>query len=165
MQIDLEKLTPPPLANSTCTECSALVPSEFQSCDAFLQFVLTDLKSAPPRLLIDTFAMQHPKRSCKSAKSYAAHFTGLCCAVEFAGSQKVYAAIQRWLNGSAERIGLVRPQEPEYRGQLTLRHVYGVDVRADFEQRLREWAADVWGAYTPQHEIARRWIGTALESK
>jgi len=129
MQVDPEKLTPPPLMNSTCTECSALVPAEFQSCDAFLLSVLTNLKSAPPRLLIDTFAMQHPKRSCKSAKSYAAHFTGLCCGVEYGGSANVYAAIQRWLNGPAERIGLARPQEPEYRGRLTLRHVYGVDVQ------------------------------------
>ena len=165
MQVDPEKLTPPPLMNSTCTECSALVPAEFQSCDAFLLSVLTNLKSAPPRLLIDTFAMQHPKRSCKSAKSYAAHFTGLCCGVEYGGSANVYAAIQRWLNGPAERIGLARPQEPEYRGRLTLRHVYGVDVQSNFEPRLREWAMDVWDAYTSQHDIARRWIGTALKWK
>jgi hypothetical protein len=165
MQIDVEKLTPPPLVNSTCTECSALVPAEFQSCDAFLLFVLTDLESAPPRLLIDTFAMQHPTRRCKSAKSYAGHFAGLCCGVEYAGSERVYAAIQRWLSGPAERMGLARPQEPEYRGRLTLRHVYGVGVQSNFEPRLREWATDVWAAYTAQHDIARRWIGTALKMK
>jgi Family of unknown function (DUF5946) len=163
MQIDLEKLTPPPLVNSTCTECGGQVPAQFQSCDAFLQFVLTDLKSAPPRLLIDAFAMQHPKRACKSAKSYASHFTGLCCGVEYGGSMKVYAAIGRWLSGPAERIGLTRPQEPEYRGQLTLRHVYGADVHSNFEPRLREWATDVWAAYTAQHDIARRWLETALK--
>src|SRR5688572_14879364 len=132
MQIDLEKLTPPPLVNSTCVECGAQVPTEFQSCDAFLLFVLTDqyLKtaSAPSRLLIDTFGMQHPKRSCKSAKSYTAHLSGLGCGVEYAGSEKVYAAIQRWLNSPAERIGLTRLQEPEYRGRLTLRHVYAVEA-------------------------------------
>jgi hypothetical protein len=48
--------------------------------------------------------MQHPKRACKSAKSYASHFTGLCCGVEYGGSMKVYAAIGRWLSGPAERI-------------------------------------------------------------
>ena len=36
MQIDLEKQTPPPLVNSQCSECGALVPAEFQSCDAFM---------------------------------------------------------------------------------------------------------------------------------
>jgi len=39
MQIDLDKLTPPPLVDSTCTECGACVPVEFPSCDAFLLFV------------------------------------------------------------------------------------------------------------------------------
>ena len=163
MQIDLEKLTSPPLVNSTCAECGTLVPADFQSCDAFLQFVLTDLKSAPPRLLIDTFAMQHPRRACKSAKSYAGHFTGLCCGVEYAGSKNVYAAIQRWLSSPAERIGLTRPQEPEYRGRLTLRHVHGADVQSNVEPRLREWATDVWAAYASQQDIARRWIATALK--
>jgi hypothetical protein len=126
---------------------------------------LTNLKSAPPRLLIDTFAMQHPKRACKSAKSYAGHFAGLCCGMEYAGSERVYAAIQRWLTGSAEHIGLERPHEPEYRRRLTIRHVYDVDVQSNFEPRLREWAMDVWGAYTSQHEIARRWIREALNRK
>ena len=165
MQIDLEKITPPPLANFTCTECGALIPAEFHSCDTFLQFVLTDLKSAPPRLLIDTFAMQHPRRACKSAKSYAGHFTGLCCGVEYAGSKRVYAAIQRWLSGTAEHIGLVRPQEPEYRGRLTVRHVYDLEAKANFDLRLHEWANDVWDAYTSQHEVVRHWIRTALNSK
>jgi hypothetical protein len=163
MQIDLEKTTPPPLVNSTCTECTALVPPECPSCDAFLMLVVMKAAAPPARLLIDTFAMQHPRRSCKSAKSYAAHFAGLCCGVEYGGSEKVYIAIGRWLSGPAERIGLTRPQEPDYRGKLTLRHMYDVDVQADFEPRLREWAADVWDAYTSQHEIARRWIETALK--
>jgi hypothetical protein len=165
MQIDLEKQTPPPLVNSQCSECGALVPAEFQSCDAFmLSFLIGPRGSAAPpsRLLIDSFGMQHPKRACKSAKSYAAHFTGLCCGIEYGGSQHVYAALQRWLDGPAERIGLVRPEEPAYRGRLTLRHVYDVDVEASFHARLHEWAADVWDAYAPQHEIARRWIAAAL---
>ena len=53
----------------------------------------------------------------------------------------------------------------EYRERLTLRHVYGVDVQSNCEPRLREWATDVWDAYTSQHDIARRWIGTALKRK
>lgn len=163
MQIDLEKTTPPPLVNSTCTECGALVPAECHSCDAFLQLVMMKSAGPPARVLIDSFAMQHPKRSCKSAKSYAAHLAGLCCGVEYGGSEKVYSAIGRWLSGPAERIGLMRPHEPEFRGTLTLRHVYDADVGTNVEPRLREWATDVWEAYTSQHDIARRWIETALK--
>jgi len=165
MQIDLEKLTPPPLVDSTCTECGARVPQEFPSCDAFLLSTLSALNSAPPRLLIDTFAMQHPKRSCKSAKSYAGHFTGLCCAMEYAGSERVYAAVQVWLSGPPERLDLVRPQDLESRGRLTLRHLRDGDAGSDAERRLREWAADVWDAYAPQHDIARRWIQISLSRR
>lgn len=163
MQIDPEKLTPPPLVNSMCTECGALVPTNLPSCDMFLQTFLVD--GPPERLLIDTFAMQHPKRACKSAKSYAAHFTGLGCAMEYAGSRHVYAAVGRWLNDSAGRIGLTRPQEPVERGRLTLRHLYGIDRGPAFDARLQEWAADVWAAYASQHEIARRWIEAAMKTR
>ena len=30
------------------------------------------------RMLVDTYALQHPERYCVSAKSLAAHLTGLC---------------------------------------------------------------------------------------
>jgi len=163
MQIDPEKLTAPPLVNSVCTECGALVPTDLQSCDMFLQTFLMD--GPPSRLLIDAYAMQHPKRACKSAKSYAAHFTGLCCAVEYSGSRHVYDAVQRWLGDSAERLGLTRPQEPPERGRLTLRHLYGIDPGPAFDTRLQEWAADVWVAYSSQHEIVRRWIETAMKTR
>lgn len=76
------------------------------------------------RLIVDTGAMQHPKDGCKSAKSYAAHLTGLCCGLEYKGSKSVRAALQRWPNGSAEAIGITSPTEPDYRGMLTIRYVY-----------------------------------------
>jgi hypothetical protein len=165
MQIDIEKTVAPPLVQSTCTECTALIPTEFESCGTFLLFILKDMKSASPRLLTDAYAMQHPKRACKSPKSYAAHLAGLCCGVEYGGSATVYAAIQRWLGARADDIGLVRPQEPAYRGRLTLRHLYGVGVMSKSEPRLHEWAMDVWGAYASQHDIARGWVETALTRK
>ena len=113
------------------------------------------------RLFVDTFAMQHPQRSCKSAKSYAAHFTGLCCGVEYNGAKSLYAALQRWLNGPAEAIGITRPIEPDYRGALTIRYVYDAQTEAEFAARVREWAREVWEAYSSQHEIARNWIRKA----
>ena len=163
MQIDLEKSIAPPLIHSTCTECTALIPKEFESCGALLLFISKDLKSVAPRLLVDAYAMQHPKRACKSPKSYAGHLAGLCCGVEYGGSEKVHAAIQRWLSARADGIGLVRPQEPEYLGRLTIRHLYGVGVMSKSDPRLQEWAMDVWSAYASQHDIARRWVETALK--
>ncbi len=96
------------------------------------------------------------------AKSYAAHFTGLCCGVEYNGAPSVYAALQKWLNGPVEGIGITRPTEPEYRGALTIRNAYDIKSDAEFAARLREWAREVWAAYAPQHELARSWIEKAL---
>jgi hypothetical protein len=125
-----------------------------------------DLPEGAPlaRLFVDTFGMQHPARSGKSAKSYAAHLTGLCCGVEYGGSQAVYAALQRWLNGPVGAIGITRPTEPEFRGKLTVRYVYDASDDAEFAARVHEWARDVWEAYASQHELVRGWIQKALKT-
>ena len=106
--------------------------------------------------------MQHPKRSCKSAKSYAAHLTGLCCGVEYNGAQSVHRTLQRWLNGSAEAIGITRPTEPDRRGVLTIRYVYDAEGDDEFTARLHEWANEVWDAYSSQYEFARNWTRRAI---
>lgn len=171
MPRDLSKFIAPDLVDSKCTECGAQVPDEFTSCDALFMSILTPLglrwAESPDvamlhRLIVDTFGMQHPKRSCKSAKSYAAHFTGLCCGVEYNGAKSVYAVLQRWLNGPVEAIGITRPTEPDYRGALTIRYVYDAETEAEFATRVHEWAKEVWEAYSPQHEIARDWIRKAI---
>lgn len=171
MPRDLSKFIAPDLVDSKCTECGAEVPAEFTSCDELFMSILTPLGfrwqgspdvAALGRLVVDTFGMQHPKRSCKSAKSYAAHFTGLCCGVEYNGAKSVYAALQRWLNGPAEAIGITRPTEPDYRGALTIRYVYDAETEAELAARVHEWAKDVWEAYSSQHEIARNWIRKAI---
>jgi hypothetical protein len=169
VQFDPEKLIPPPLDNSVCVECDARVPNEFHSCDAFMASLMGNprLKSAPRpnRLAIDAFALQHPKRACKSAKSYAGHLAALCCGIEYSGSEKVHHAIQQWLSTSAEQLGLVRPEEPKLRGKLTVEHIsQAVDSR-EFDERVCEWAMCVWSAYANQHELARLWVNAALNRK
>ena len=159
----------PPLANSICIECGARVPSEFKSCDVFIVSLMGHprLKSAPRpnRLAIDAFALQHPKRWCKSAKSYAGHLTGLCCGIEFSGSEKVHHAIQKWLSTSADNLGLLRPEEPKLRGQLTVEHVSQASDPNEFDYRVSEWATCLWTAYTSQHDIARAWVNQALSQR
>ena len=170
MPRDLSKFIAPDLVDSKCTECGAEAPAEFTSCDELFMSILIPLglrwAESPDiatlhRLVVDTFGMQHPKRSCKSAKSYAAHFTGLCCGVEYNGAKSIYAALQRWLNGPVEAIGITRPTEPDHRGALTIRYVYDAETEAEFTARVHEWAKNVWEAYSSQHEIARNWIRKA----
>jgi hypothetical protein len=171
MPRDLSNFIAPDLVDSKCTECGAEVPDSYSSCDELFMSVLTPLGmremesedvSALRRLLVDTFAMQHPERSCRSAKSYAAHLTGLCCGVEYNGAKSVYAEIQRWLNGPVEAIGITRPTEPDQRGALTIRYIYDAKDDNEISARLKEWARVVWAAYASQHETARRWIKMAM---
>ena len=172
MPRDLKTLMPPPLVDGHCAECGAQIPREFGSCDELFMTLLTslgmsqvDLPEGNPlsRLLVDTFAIQHPARSCKSAKSYAAHVTGLCCGVEYGGAQSVYSALQKWLNGPVAAIGIARPAEPQFRGKLTVRYVYDAHGEAELAARVHQWAADVWAAYASQHELARSWVREALQ--
>jgi len=172
MPRDLKTLMPPPLVDGCCTECGAAIPPEFGSCDELFMALLTplgmsqiELPEGNPlaRLFVDAFGMQHPARSCKSAKSYAAHFTGLCCGVECGGAQSVYSALQRWLNGPVASIGIIRPTEPEFRGTLTVRYACDARNEAEFAARVHEWARDVWQAYASQHELVRSWMRKALK--
>jgi len=41
------------------------------------------------RMLVDTYALQHPESYCASPKSLAAHLTGLCWLLERGGSRAV----------------------------------------------------------------------------
>ena len=115
------------------------------------------------RLFVDTFGMQHPARSGKSPKSYAAHLTGLWCGVEYNGASWLYAALQRWLNRPVAQTGLTRPSDLSYRGALTVRHIYDAANEIEADTRIHEWAGAVWSAYAPQHDLVKGWITKATQ--
>ena len=106
----------------------------------------------------DAYCMQHLAVYCKSAKSYAAHLTRLCCGIEYNGNEKVYKAIQTWLNG---KVDIVKPTPLAFLGKLTI-----ADVRdappAHKADTVENWISDVWRAYQSQHALARMWIKQAV---
>lgn len=95
----------------------------------------------------------------RSAKSYAAHLTRLCCGLEWGGDPEVYAAIQRWLNGP---VALEKPAAPDQRGRMTIVDLQEAHTVEEYRQRVRHWAQTVWDAYADQHELARLWMRAAL---
>ena len=109
-------------------------------------------------LAFDAYCMQHPGTYCRSAKSYAAHLTRLCCGLEYGGDPQVYRAIQRWLNGV---VPLEKPEVLAKRGRTTVADLQVAATRQEMERLAQAWAEEVWKAYTPQHEIARGWIRLA----
>lgn len=111
------------------------------------------------RLTVDTYALQHPAEYMRSAKSFAAHLTGMCAAI--AGTaREVNPIVQRWLGGPGT---LDRPTEPPpgHRGALTVAHAHAARDADEHIRRVREWAESVWDAWRDHHDLARKWIDEA----
>ena len=115
--------------------------------------------AAVQSLAFDAYCMQHLDTYCRSAKSYAAHLTRLCCGLEYDGSPAIYAAIQKWLNG---RVEIRKPGQLIDRGRMTVADVRVARTAEEHQQRVRVWAEDVWKAYASQHDLARLWLKVAL---
>jgi hypothetical protein len=123
----------------------------------------SDLRYAGIRdLAFDAYCMQHPETYCRSAKSYAAHLTRLCCGLEHSGNPAVYAAIQRWLDGA---VSIEKPELLLHRGQITIADVRAARSVEEHKKLVRAWAESVWEAYAAQQEIARSWIKAALNAR
>jgi hypothetical protein len=114
------------------------------------------------RLLVDAYSLQHPEDYCASAKSFAAHATGLCWALERAGDRAVGSeALRRWLDGPAP---VEKPTLPPSRGARTIADVRAAADVAAYEVALERWARSTWDAYTPLHALVRGWVERALAS-
>lgn len=113
-------------------------------------------------LVVDTYCLQHPDRYCISAKSLAAHLCGLCGAIERGRSvTSPSMALQSWLDGT---VDLTKPKLPAERGVITIADVENIDDPEAYETAVRAWAAAVWSAYAPLHDIARQWLDEATAS-
>jgi len=112
------------------------------------------------RMMVDTYSLQHPERYCASAKSLAAHLTGLGWLVEHEGDRAVGSeALRHWLDG---RPALEKPPIPSFRGRLTIGDVRAAEDPDAYARAVERWARSTWEAYAPLHEVAREWIRHAL---
>ncbi len=147
---------------TSCPDCGAEGVVDEEECRRLFEDVIEREFSRPElfkvhRLTVDAYSLQHPDRYMKSAKSAAAHLTGMCWAMEHLDSPAVSRAMSRWLNGSPSLPEIDRPP-PGRRGQLTIRHVHGASVSAEHLERVQEWAESTWAAWEGQHAQARAWV-------
>jgi hypothetical protein len=147
-----------------CPECGAPLAGGRAACQAVFDELAAQAYGdaryrAAYTLAFDTYCMQHRERYCRSAKSYAAHLTRLCCGLEYDGEPRVYEAIRNWLDG---HVALEKPAAPARPRSLTV--VDARQARSPEEHRrlVRAWAENVWEAYAGQHDLARAWIEAAL---
>ena len=149
--------------NKRCPDCGAQVAGGRAGCQALYDALAAPGSgalglSARRDLAFDAYCMQHPDTYCRSAKSYAAHLTRLCCGLEHGGDPQVYRSIQRWLNGA---VPLEKPEVLTERGQMTVADLQAASNPEEMQPLAQAWAEDVWRAYASQHELARAWIRQA----
>lgn len=147
-----------------CPSCHAIPREGFASCREMwerlqLQSLSNFAYARFHRPIVDAYALQHPEPYCRSAKSYAAHLTGICVAVEHHGDARVNLAVQRWLSGNPE---IDKPPLPGARGALTIADVLAADGPEQVRAALQAWFHSTWQAYAAHHELARAWIREAL---
>ena len=148
-----------------CESCSATIPADKENCRALFDEMIarefSDYRyGRRHRLTVDAYSLQHPGSFMRSGKSFAAHLTGMCAEFEFNDPAKVNKSVQLWLSGSKE---IPKPHcLPSHHGSLTIAFLYGAEGAVEYLERVREWAACVWEAWSQHHNLARLWIQEAL---
>ena len=148
-----------------CEGCGLHVAGGTTGCQAkFDEFRAREMSELAPsyastRLTIDVYCLQHPDRYCASAKSLAAHLTGVAWAVERGGGEWGLRKLQRWLDTGPK---LEKAALPARHGALTIADVASAADTGAYTAALDRWARSTWAAYSELHDIARRWIDAAV---
>ena len=152
------------MAGSRCDECGAPVAG-VEGCRALFDELLArefgDYRFARfHRLTVDTYALQHPEQFMRSGKSFAAHLTGVCAAMETDEAPAINQAVQQWLNGPRK---IDRPADipAGERGSLTVCFVHDTIEADEYLRRIQQWARSAWAAWASHHALAREWIALA----
>ena len=104
-------------------------------------------------------AFSIPSAISVSAKSLAAHLTGVAWSIEHDGSERGLYILQRWLNAPGD---LIKPPPPPQRGSLTIADLDSATSVEDYVANQRGWAESTWAAYGSLHNVARAWIEAAF---
>ncbi len=147
-----------------CEDCGAIVAEGRAGCLKLFEEILarefSDYRyGRAHRLTVDAYALQHPDRYMRSGKSFAAHLTGMCAAIEHGDAVTVNRMVQKWLSGNPR---IDKPAHiPARRGNMTVSYVHSAPDADQHVSRVKEWAREVWGAWAEHYDLARRLIDGA----
>lgn len=111
------------------------------------------------RLTVDAYSLQHPARYMRSGKSFAAHLTGIYAALESEDALAVNRTVRKWLDANPK---IEKPAAlPRRRGKLTIAFVHSAAGADEHCRRVREWAREVWSAWSEHHALAKQLIDEA----
>jgi len=152
-------------SSESCPDCGANVSGGRTACLKLFEEVLAKEFSdhrymKEHRLTVDTYALQHPDKYMKSAKSFAAHLTGIYAAIFSEDKSTIDRDVQRWLSNPVQ---ISRPEAPapKQRGSLTIGHLHASDGPDQHLIRVREWAESTWMAWQEFETVAKDWIAEA----
>jgi hypothetical protein len=151
-------------ANDICEDCGATVSEGKIGCRRMFEEVIAkefgDYRYGRiHRLTVDTYCLQHPEPYMRSGKSFAAHLTGICAALEYEDASNINQTVQKWLGGNPS---INKPARiPAGRGALTIMYVHSAAGAEEHNRRVREWAQSVWDAWGEHHHLAKQLIDEA----
>jgi len=147
-----------------CEDCGAIVEEGTAGCLKLFEEIIarefSDYRyGRMHRLTVDAYSLQHPDSYMRSGKSFAAHLTGMCAALERGDSLALNQLVQRWLSTNPQ---IDKPDHiPEHRGRLNITYIQSSPDADDYVSRVKEWAGDVWAAWVEHHELARQLVDEA----
>ena len=151
-------------SDDACEDCGAVIAQGKAGCLKLFEEILarefSDYRYGKiHRLTVDAYSLQHPDVYMRSGKSFAAHLTGIYAALESEDALAVNQTVQKWLSTNPK---IDKPaQLPQQRGNLTITFIHsGVDAD-EYSKRVREWAQEVWSAWSEYHALAKQFIGKA----
>ena len=151
-------------SDDVCQDCGAVVAEGNAGCLKLFEEILarefSDYRYGRiHRLTVDAYSLQHPEAYMRSGKSFAAHLTGMCAAIENKSTHALNQAVQKWLSTNPK---IEKPVKiPKQRGDLTITYIHSAADPEEHTKRVREWAREVWGAWSEHHALARQFIGEA----
>ena len=156
-------------SEDVCEDCGAVVAEGRDGCLKLFEEILarefSDYRYGRiHRLTVDAYSLQHPDKYMRSGKSFAAHLTGMCAALESEDALTINQTVQKWMSKNPKIDKPARLPNPKQRGRLTVAYVHSAADADEHVKRVREWAQDVWAAWSAHHELARRLINEASAS-
>lgn len=116
------------------------------------------------RLMHDTYDIQHEEDFCGRYRGLAAHLGGVCIALEYGGSERIYRALQKLIERDPwqELTYPPAPGIPAERGAVTVASLRVLDSPPLLVNGIDRWARSVWTAYAPLQPLARDWVKQAM---
>jgi hypothetical protein len=149
------------IPNEVCEGCGAAASGGKICCQGMFEEVIarefSDYRYGRiHRLTVDAYCLQHPDQYMRSGKSFAAHLTGMCSALEYQDSLDTNRTVQKWLSGNPV---ISKPARlPQHRGDLTIMYIHGAADADEHTKRVQEWAHSIWEAWSEYHSLARQLI-------